>query len=254
LSSAYREYPLVQPREDWVELEPRAIWQAVKETLREAGSRLAADPVRAIGVSSQGETVTAVDRDAENLCNFIVTFDNRTVEQVKFWERTLSRASIYRATGMPLHPMYSINKILWIKEHLPEVYRRAYKFTLVEDFVIARLCGEFGIDYTLASRSMAFDVEKKRWSREILRTAGVEESLLSPAYPSGTAIGTLKEGACGGARVSRPRGRGHGRARPARRRPGRRGRGERHGHERHGDRGCRLPRIRNRLLLRCHAR
>jgi len=182
----------VQPREDWVELDPRSIWQAVKETLREAGSRLIADPVMAIGVSSQGETVTAVDHDAESLCNFIVTFDNRTVEQVKFWERTLSRAAIYRATGMPLHPMYSINKILWIKEHLPEVYRRAHKFTLVEDFVIVRLCGEFGIDYTLASRSMAFDVENKRWSREILRAAGVEESLLSPAYPSGTVIGTLK--------------------------------------------------------------
>jgi xylulokinase len=192
LSSAYREYPLLQPRPDWVELDPAAIWGAVKETLREAGSRLGADPVKAIGVSSQGETVAAVDRDAGSLCNFIVTFDNRTVEQVGFWERTLSRASIYRATGMPLHPMYSINKILWIKEHLPEVYRRAYKFTLVEDFVIARLCGEFGIDYSLASRSMAFDVVKKRWSREILAAAGVEESLLSPAHPSGTVIGTLK--------------------------------------------------------------
>lgn len=182
----------MQPREGWVELDPRAIWDAVKETLREAGSRLAADPVRAIGVSSHGETVTAVDRDAQSLCNFIVTFDNRTVEQVKFWERTFSRAAIYRATGMPLHPMYSINKILWIKGHLPEVYRRAHKFTLVEDFVIARLCGEFGIDYTLASRSMAFDVEKKCWSREILQAAGVEESLLSPVHPSGTVIGTLK--------------------------------------------------------------
>ena len=166
----------------------------MKETLQEAGSRLRADPVKAIGVSSQGETTTAVDRDAESLCNFIVTFDNRTVEQVAFWERTLPRMAIYRATGMPLHPMYSLNKILWIREHLPEVYRRAHKFTLVEDFVIARLCGEFAIDYSLAARSMAFDVEKKRWSREILAAAGVDESLFSPAYPSGTLVGTLKRG------------------------------------------------------------
>ncbi len=175
-----------------MEIDPHAIWQAVKDTLREAGSRLAADPVRAIGVSSQGETTTAVDRDGESLCNFIVTFDNRTVEQVRFWQRRLSREAIYRATGMPLHPMYAINKILWIREHLPEVSRRTHKFTLVEDFVIARLCGEFGIDYSLAARSMAFDVEKKAWSREMLAAAGVEESLLSPAYPSGTVVGTLK--------------------------------------------------------------
>jgi xylulokinase len=194
LSSAYREYPLVQPREDWVELEPERIWAGVLEVLREAGSRVPADPVTAIGVSSQGETVTAVDAEAGSLCNFIVTFDNRTIEQVRFWERALSREEIFRITGMPLHPMYSINKILWLKEHEPEVFRRARRFTLVEDFVIARLCGEFAIDYTLAARSMALDVTALRWSPRILEAAGVEAGRMSEAVPSGTLIGHLRPG------------------------------------------------------------
>jgi xylulokinase len=192
LASAYREYPLVQPREDWVELEPEVIWNSVLGVLKEAGSQILADPVAAIGVSSQGETVAAVDTQAKGLCNFIVTFDNRTVEQARSWERTLSRGAIFRLTGMPLHPMYSINKILWLREHRPDAFRRAHKFTLVQDFVIARLCGEFGIDYTLASRSMAFDVTKKVWAAQILDAAGVEETRLSPPYPSGTVIGVLR--------------------------------------------------------------
>jgi xylulokinase len=193
LSSAYREYPLVQPREGWVELEPELIWRRVKETLLEVNGRLAADPVSALGVSSQGETVTAVDVNTSSLCNFIVTFDNRTIEQVRFWEHALSREEIYRITGMPLHPMYSINKILWLKEHRPDIFCQAHKFLLVEDFIIAKLCGEYGIDYTLASRSMAFDVTRRKWSSEILRIAGVEERRFSQAVPSGTTVGTLRK-------------------------------------------------------------
>jgi xylulokinase len=193
LASAYREYPLVQPREGWVELEPELIWRRVKETLQEVNGRLAADPVAALGVSSQGEAVTAVDAATNSLCNFIVTFDNRTIEQVNFWEHALSRETIYRITGMPLHPMYSINKILWLKEHCRDIFRTAHRFLLVEDFVIAKLCGEYAIDYTLASRSMAFDVTRRKWSSEILQIAGVEERRLSRAVPSGTAVGTLSK-------------------------------------------------------------
>ena len=191
LASAYRDYPLVQLREDWVELEPEGIWKAVLEVLREAGSRLSADPVTGIGVSSQGETVTAVDEKGNSLCNFIVTFDNRTIEQASFWEKRLGREAIYRITGMPLHPMYSINKILWIKENRPDVFKNASRFPLVEDFVIARLCGEYAIDFTLAARTMAFDVRKLCWSAEILEAAGVDEHLLSRVVPSGTKVGEL---------------------------------------------------------------
>jgi xylulokinase len=194
LASAYREYPLVQPHEDWVELEPELIWRCVKETLREAGSALVQDPVTAIGVSSQGETVTAVDASGKCLYNFIVTFDNRTIEQVRFWEATLGKEAVYRITGMPLHPMYSINKILWIRSHLPDVFNKAVKFPLVQDFVISRLCGEYAIDFTLAARSMAFDVRALRWSPEILAAVGVEEDRLSRAVPSGTIVGRLRKG------------------------------------------------------------
>ena len=192
LASAYREYPLIQPKEDWVELDPQLIWQLLKETLREVNAQLSADPVQAIGVSSQGETVTALDDRGNNLCNFIVTFDNRTIEQVSFWEKALGRDAVYCITGMPLHPMYSINKILWIKKNLPDVFARARRFTLVEDFVISRLCGEYGIDFSLAARSMAFDVRQAKWSTEILAAAEVEERLLSRAVPSGTIIGCMR--------------------------------------------------------------
>jgi xylulokinase len=110
-----------------------------------------------------------------------------------FWEKKLSREKIYKITGMPLHPMYSINKILWIKNERRDVYKKAFKFLLVEDFIIYKLTGEFGIDYTLASRTMAFNINTTKWSHEILNIAEVDEELLSDPYPSGTIVGQINK-------------------------------------------------------------
>jgi xylulokinase len=193
IASAYHEYPLIHPREDWVELDPNQIWDCVQEVLFETNQQAVADPVTALAVSSQGESTVAVDRNGDAVYNFIVTFDNRTLEQTHFWENALSREEIYRITGMPLHPMYSINKIMWIKKNAPDIYKASHKFLLAEDFVIFKLTGEFGIDFSLASRTMAFDVQKKKWSAKILDTAEIDEGSLSAVHPSGTVVGKVRE-------------------------------------------------------------
>jgi xylulokinase len=193
IASAYKEYPLIHPREDWVELNPDQIWESVQEVIFKTNRQTREDPVSALSVSSQGESTVAIDRKGDAVHNFIVTFDNRTLEQMHFWENKLSREKIYKITGMPLHPMYSINKIMWIKKNNPEIYDITHKFLLAEDFVIFKLTGEFGIDYSLASRTMAFDVREKKWSSEILETADVSERLLSAVYPSGTIVGKVRD-------------------------------------------------------------
>jgi xylulokinase len=193
LAAAYREYPLVQPREDWVELQPELIWAKVQEILAEVNTLVKADPVSALAVSAQGEAVTAINKQGDSLYNFIVTFDNRTVGQIGFWQKHSTEKELYQITGMPLHPMYTINKILWFKNERPDIYLKTWKFLMVEDFIIYRLSAELGVDYTLASRTMAFDVNTKQWSSHILGIAGVGEELLAPTVPSGTIMGSIKK-------------------------------------------------------------
>ena len=72
LASGYREYSLLYPKENWVELEPVLVWEKVKEVLQEINSRVSNNPVSALAVSSQGETVTAIDRKGNNLYNYIL--------------------------------------------------------------------------------------------------------------------------------------------------------------------------------------
>ena len=58
-----------------------------------------------------------VSKDDKPLYNFIITFDNRTEPQCQRWQEEIGKEEIFQITGMPLHPMYSINKIMWIKKN-----------------------------------------------------------------------------------------------------------------------------------------
>jgi len=194
LGEAYREYPLLHPRPGWQELDPNQVWQAVVEAVREAVSKAGSkDPVKALACSVQGEAVTPIDREGRPLANSIVTFDNRTVPQAEWWERELGRERIYEITGMPLHAMYTVNKIMWWRENMPEVFERAWKFLCYEDFVLYKLGVEPTIDHSMAARTMGFDVRRRVWSEEILSRAGIPVEKLPQTAPSGTAIGRISD-------------------------------------------------------------
>jgi xylulokinase len=192
LGAAYREYPLLHPKPDWVELDPNQVWQATKESISEAVARAGSgDPVKALAVSSQGEAMTPIDRDGNVLANSIVSFDPRTAPQRDWWEQTWGKKRVFQITGMPLHTMYSLVKMQWIKENQPDVYSKAWKFLCYGDQTLYRLGGVPAIDYSMAGRTMAFDLKAARWSIEILEHAEIDPDLLPDAYPSGTAVGEI---------------------------------------------------------------
>ena len=82
--------------------------------------------------------------------------------------------------------------MMWLKEHQSEIYKDCYKLLLMEDFVIFNLTENAVIDYSLAARTLAFDIEKKCWSNTLLQAAEIEEKKLSSCVHSGTAAGTVK--------------------------------------------------------------
>jgi xylulokinase len=193
ISYGYREYPLVHPRTGWSELDPFVLWRSIRDVIAESVAGAGGDRVTALSVSVQGEAVIPVESNGRELYHFVVTFDDRTIPQWKWWEKTLGRGKIFDITGMPLHPMYSLNKIMWFRENLPALFKRAWKFLCVEDFVFFKLGLEPTIDYSLAARTMAFDVRGERWSAEMLSLAGIDETLLSRVKPSGSVVGDVPD-------------------------------------------------------------
>ena len=192
IAQAYRDYPLVSPRQGWNELDSTVVWKSIQQVISAASHDVESDPIEALSVSSQGEAVVAIGKRGDTLGNFIVTFDNRTEPQSRWWEKKLGKRALFEVTGMPLHPMYSINKIMWLKENSPETYSRAWKFLCMEDFVIFKLCGRAVIDFSLAARTMCFDVVSKTWSGKVLSCADVDIELLSDPRPSGFPVETIR--------------------------------------------------------------
>ncbi len=191
VQQAHREYDLVYPKPGWRELDSDLVWKRTVEVLRQIGSWEGAQEIGGLSVSVQGEAVTPISRDGKALYNSIVTFDNRTIPQARWWEENFDKEELFHITGQPLHPMQTLNKIMWIRENMPRIFEKTWKFLCYEDLFFYRLGLEPVIDHSLASRTLAFDIIQKRWSDRILSTAKVDADLFARPMPSGEVVGEL---------------------------------------------------------------
>lgn len=197
LASAYEEYDIQRPKPGWAELDAMEVWGKVKGTITEVVSRSASDPVRALAVSSLGEAMVPVTEDRQVLGPSILNFDVRGEEYLERLSSALPNERLYRINGNTLGNHYGLTKLMWIKEHRFDLYERAPKFLLWGSFVSFMLGGEPVVDYSLANRTLFFDIDREAWSEEILELAGLDRSKLPDTAPSGTVIGTVSDRVAG---------------------------------------------------------
>ena len=186
LSFAYKEYV---SSGNVYEVYAEEVWNCVCEVLGKSAQGIKS--IKALSISSFGESVVPIDKDGRVLHQSFLYTDTRGTEQCKKYIETCGEENIMRLSGIKPHPMYSLCKIGYIREHIPEVFKNTYKFLLFEDFIIFKLCGEFYTDYSLASRTMAFNVTEKHWEESLLNLAGIDGNKLAKPVPSGTISGRV---------------------------------------------------------------
>ena len=144
LGHANGEYRLLTERPGSVELEPETYWRAVLDGAKSAILRAGIDSnqIVAISCTTQGETFLPVDAEGNALRNAIVWLDERAGEQAKRLSERFPAEQFYRETGLPeLNGYTPVAKLLWLKEHEPDVYAKAKTFLLLEDYIVFRLTG-----------------------------------------------------------------------------------------------------------------
>jgi xylulokinase len=191
LAQAYREYRLYQPQPGWMELDPAEIWASVTDVIRQVTAGVPGDPVQALSISTHGESVVPVDAQGQPIYDFITAIDTRAGEQARWWDEQLGKERIFHITGMPLHPMYTVNKLIWLRQNDPTIYAAAFRFLCMQDFFFHQLGLPPTMDRTLATRTMAFDVSRLDWSEEILELAQLDVGRMSRVLPSGSVIGEI---------------------------------------------------------------
>jgi D-xylulose kinase len=195
LASAYEEYPSYFPSPAFVEQNANDWWSVTKKTVQEVLKNNEIKPSNIIGISctNQRETIVPVDEAGKPLSRAIVWQDRRTIKECQDIDKEIGTDKIYSLTGLTIDPYFSLPKILWIKKHWSEAFNAAYKFLLVHDFILMKLTDEFVTDFSNASRTMAFDINKLCWSDEILDKMNIPKEKFPKPLPSGSKIGTLNK-------------------------------------------------------------
>lgn len=170
------------------EINAEEIFNCVKKVI----SRLEIPEIEAIGVTSFGETFVMLDENDKPCAPSMLYTDPRGKTECKRIAEHFGEECLAYLTGTKPHEMYSLPKIVWIKENMPDSYARARHILLIQDYIVYMLTGNAQIDHSLAARTACFDIENKCWAEDVMKFCGIDPKLLSKPVSSGTVAGVIK--------------------------------------------------------------
>ena len=173
--SSYKEYEISRKNGEH-EINAEYIFSSVCEVIRNTAEKCDID---VIGITTFGETFTVLDENDNVLLPSMLYTDPRGAQECQTLCNALGEERIIEISGTKPHPMYSLPKVMWIKNNHPQIYAKIKHILLMEDYIVYMLTKNACIDYSLAARTMAFDIRKKCWSDEIFNAAGIDKDLFS---------------------------------------------------------------------------
>lgn len=170
VGAAFYAYGTEYARTGWAEQNPNDWWEAVCQSTRHLLSDTGINKNDIACVTFSGQMMGAVplDQHARPIRNAIIWADQRALAQERWIGDRVSFEDVYQITGHRLSSSYSLAKILWIRDHQPDIYTSAYKFMHAKDSIVARLTGVFVTDPSDASSMNLYDLESGNWSGRIL--------------------------------------------------------------------------------------
>ncbi len=185
LATAERSYPLSTPRPGWSEQDPEDWCAAAEGALADLGR----DDIVGIGLSGQMHGLVALDERDQVLRPAILWNDQRTAAECAEIEQILGVERLIALTGNRALTGFTAPKLLWLRRHEPEAYRRIRHVLLPKDYVRLRLTGERVTEVTDASGTLLLDVGARRWSDDVLAALELDPAWLPPLLESPEAAG-----------------------------------------------------------------
>jgi xylulokinase len=194
VGSAFYAYQTEHAHTGWAEQDPEDWWWAVctstRQLLQETGVR--GDDIACITFSGQMMGAVPLDKNARSLRKAIIWADQRSVKQEQWVGERITPADVYHITGHRLSASYSLCKILWIRDHQPDIYQSTYKFVHAKDSIVARLTGEFVTDPSDGSSMNLYDLEAGVWSEQIIQAAQLNPNQLPDIRQSIEVVGEVR--------------------------------------------------------------
>jgi xylulokinase len=193
VGSAFYAYQTHYAHTGWAEQNPddwwRAVCQSTQQLLQETRTRK--NDIACVTFSGQMMGAVALDDRARPLRNAIIWADQRALAQEAWIAERVAFEDIYQITGHRLSASYSLAKILWIRDHQPELYQQTHKFVHAKDYIVARLTGNFVTDPSDASSMNLYDLGRGQWSERILDAVNLPAARLPQIHQSIDVVGEV---------------------------------------------------------------
>ena len=197
--SEQKEYPLMYPKDGWVEIDPNELMVSVYATI-DPVIDVCADIV-AMGITNQRETTLVWDADSgQHIYNAIVWQDRRTADKCMQLKQAGYEEVITSKTGLLLDPYFSSTKISWILDNVDGARAKAeagrLRFGTIDTYLLWQLSkGEiYKTDVTNASRTNLYNIHSKNWDDELLKIFNIPASMLPEVHSSDSNFGKLVRG------------------------------------------------------------
>ena len=193
IGTAGTSLALSTPQPLWSEQDPADWWQAVGKSIRKVlmENGIAGDAVKAIGMTGQMHGLVMLDDDNRVLRPAMLWNDQRTSEQCDQIRQLVGKERLIRITGNDALTGFTAPKILWVKQHEPQIFGQCRHILLPKDYIRFCLTGEYATDKAGAAGTLLMDIRRRDWSDEVVDILGIPRGWLPPTFEGTQVTGTV---------------------------------------------------------------
>lgn len=197
IRQASKAVPIAYPQPGWVEQDPAALWDSVREAVDDALQGIDPAVLAAVAVTNQRESALVWERHTGRSVGPCVTWQCRRSAPLVAQLRDEGLEDTVRGkTGLTLDPMFSAGKARWLIDQIPNGHARAEAgelcFGTVDSWILWNLTGGtvHACDMTNASRTQLFNLQTLDWDTELAKIFGIPRAMLPEVHPSGHRYGS----------------------------------------------------------------
>jgi len=191
VESTTQAYETKYFNDTWAEQNPDDWWKAVCLSTKQLINNISPRDIVSISFSGQMMGCLCVDEHGTPLRNSIIFCDQRAIKQAEDLLNKISMEDFYRICGHRLSSVYSLEKLMWVRDMQPDIYKSTYKMLTAKDYIVFKLTGKYVTDHSDASGSNAYNLAKKEWSTKILDISGIDPDKLPSIHESNFVAGEV---------------------------------------------------------------
>lgn len=173
----------IQPKPGWNEQNADEIFTSVISLLQQSISFCRYRNIGCVSFSAAMHSLLAVDKNGRPLTNAITWADLRSAKYAHELEKMPIAKKLYKATGVPVHAMSPLCKLIWLQREAKDIFDKAYKFISIKEYIFLKLFDKYIVDHSIAAATGLFDEKNLCWYEEALQIAGINTNHLSQLMP-----------------------------------------------------------------------